>query len=189
MTRGLTLLAAASACIALTVPVHGYRERKDHFSRPQIGGWFGPVTPMGKIAEKVETNLGGGAFVRMTLPYRFLKVGVDSSYQKFKAKSRGVTELQFVPIYGNLLFQIPVDFPVRFQFKGGMGAGYLHLKPDNADVWDPLFMAGFEVSFPAGRIVNIGLRIDYLYILEGHLKGSKNGGHVLNTGIQLYFNI
>ncbi|MBN2077639.1 MAG: hypothetical protein JW838_01645 [Spirochaetes bacterium] len=187
MKRGIILLAAAAACIVLSFPAHAYRERKDHFSRPQIGGWFGPVTPMGEIAKKVETNLGGGAFVRLTLPYRYLKVGVDSSYQKFKSK--GVTELQFVPVYGNLLFQIPVDFAVRFQFKGGIGAGYLHLKPDNVGLWNPVFMAGFEVSFPAGRIVNIGVRIDYLYIYEGHLKGSKNGGHILNTGIQLYFNI
>ncbi len=187
MKRGIIFLAAVAALIVSALPAQAYRERKDHFSRPQIGGWFGPVTPLGEIAKKVETNLGGGAFVRMTLPYRYLKLGVDSSYQKFK--SQGVSELQFVPVYGNVLFQIPVDFAVRFQFKGGMGAGYLHLKPDNSNIWDPIFMAGFEVSFPAGRIVNIGLRIDYIYIYEGHLKGSKHGGHILNTGIQLYFNI
>ncbi len=166
---------------------YALREGKDHFSKPQIGGWFGPVTPLGEISKKVETNLGGGGFVRFTFPYRFLKIGFDSSYQKFISK--GVTELQFVPVYGNLLFQIPVDFPVRFQIKAGIGSGYLHLKPDNVDQWDPIFMTGLEISFPAGRIVNIGLRIDYIYIYEGHLKGSKNGGHILNTGIQLYFNI
>ncbi|OHD65654.1 MAG: hypothetical protein A2176_13510 [Spirochaetes bacterium RBG_13_51_14] len=164
-----------------------YKERKDYFSKPQIGGWFGPVTPLGETGKWVETNLGGGIFARYTLPYRFLKIGVDTSYQKYKSK--GVNELQFVPVYGNLVFQIPVDFPVRFQFKAGVGAGYLYLKPDDLDQWDPIFMGGFEVSFPAGRIVNIGLRIDYIYIYEGYIKGSKYGGHILNTGIQLYFNI
>lgn len=164
-----------------------YKERKDYFSRPQIGAWFGPITPLGPLAKKVETNLGYGAFARYTFPWPFLKIGIDSSYQKYKSK--GVNELQFVPLYGNLLLQIPVDFPVRFQFKGGAGAAYLNLKPDRVDQWDPIFMAGFEASFPAGRIVNIGLRIDYIYIYEGYIKGSKNGGHILNTGIQLYFNI
>jgi len=185
-----TILLCAVAGIILMMcrsDAYAYKERKDYFSKPQIGGWFGPVTPFGEISKRVETNLGGGLFVRFTLPYRYLKIGVDSSYQQFKSK--GVNELQFIPLYGNLLFQIPVDFPVRFQFKGGAGAGYLNLKPDKLTQWDPIFMAGFEVSFPAGRIVNIGLRIDYIYIYEWYIKGSKHGGHVLNTGIQLYFNI
>ncbi len=180
------------AVIALAIVIghsdaFAYKERKDYFSRPQIGGWFGPVTPVGKLARNVETNLGGGAFIRFTFPWPYLKFGVDSSYQKFKSK--GVNELQFVPVYGNLLFQIPVEFPVRFQFKGGIGGAWLSVKPDNKNGWDPVFMAGFEVSFPAGRIVNIGLRIDYIYIYEGYMKSSKNGGHIINTGIQLYFNI
>jgi len=183
-------MIGAAAVILLMIcrmDAFAYQERKDYFSKPQIGGWFGPVTPLGETGKWVDTNLGGGLFVRFTLPYRFLKIGVDSSYQQFVSK--GVKDLTFVPLYGNLLFQLPVDFPVRFQFKGGAGAGYLNMKPDNLIQWDPIFMAGFEVSFPAGRIVNIGLRIDYIYIYEGYIKGSKQGGHILNTGIQLYFNI
>ncbi len=164
-----------------------YKERKDYFSKPQIGGWFGPVTPLADLGRMVETNLGGGAFVRLTFPWHYLKFGVDSSYQLFK--STGVNELTFVPLYGNLLFQIPVDFPVKFQFKGGIGGAWLSIKPDNKSGWDPVFMAGFEISFPAGRIVNIGLRVDYLYIYEAYIKGSQNGGHIINIGIQLYFNI
>ena len=157
------------------------------FQSPRSGRGSGPSRRLAKPAKRVETNLGGGGFARFTFPWPFLKIGVDASYQKFKSK--GVNEMQFVPVYGNLLFQIPVEFPVRFQFKGGAGAGWLSVKPDNKSQWDPIFMAGFEVSFPAGRIVNIGLRIDYIYIYEGYISGSKNGGHILNIGIQLYFNI
>ncbi len=178
---------AAIALLASFSDAFAYQERKDYFSKPQFGGWFGPVTPVGDLAKRVETNLGGGAFFRFTFPWPYLKFGIDSSYQKFKSK--GVNELQFVPVFGNILFQIPVEFPVRFQFKAGAGGGWLSVKPDNKNGWDPIFMGGFEVSFPAGRIVNIGLRIDYIYIYEGYIKGSKNGGHIINTGIQLYFNI
>jgi hypothetical protein len=169
------------------VNAFAYKERKDYFSRPQVGVWGGPITPLGETGKRVETNLGYGGFVRFTFPWQYLKIGFDSSYQRYKSK--GVNDLTFVPVYGNLIFQIPVDFPVRFQFKGGAGTGWISIKPDNKNQWDPIFMAGFEVSFPAGRIVNIGLRIDYIYIYEGYIKGSKNGGHILNTGLQIYFNI
>lgn len=175
------------AFFLITTDAFAYKERKDYFSKPQIGAWFGPVTPLDKLGKRVETNLGGGGFIRLTFPWQYLKFGIDSSYQQFKSK--GVNELQFVPLYGNLLFQIPVEFPVRFQFKGGIGGAWLSIKPDNKNGWDPIFMGGFEVSFPAGRIVNIGLRIDYIYVYEGYLKGGKTGGHIINTGIQLYFNI
>ena len=188
MNRLFLYCAVFTAVLLLgSADLFAYQERKDYFSKPQFGGWFGPVTPVGDLGKRVETNLGGGAFFRFTFPWQYLKIGFDSSYQQFKSK--GVNELKFVPVYGNLLFQIPVDFPVRFQFKAGAGGGWLSIKPDNKSGWDPIFMAGFEVSFPAGRIVNIGLRIDYIYIYEGYLKGSKNGGHIINTGIQLYFNI
>jgi hypothetical protein len=184
---GLYILLIAAIFLLLQGNSFAYRERKDNFSKPQVGAWFGPITPMGEAGKRVETNLGYGGFARFTFPWPFLKIGADASYQKFKSK--GVNELQFVPVYGNLLFQIPVDFPVRFQFNAGAGAGWISVKPDNKSQWDPIFMGGFEVSFPAGRIVNIGLRIDYIYIYEGYIKGSKYGAHILNTGIQLYFNI
>ena len=40
-----------------------------------------------------------------------------------------------------------------------------------------------------GQIVNIGLRIDYLFIYESYLKGATRNGHVINTGLTLYFNM
>jgi hypothetical protein len=180
-----SVLSLAMAVVVLYgTGAYAYSERKDYFSRPQLGGWFGIITPMGDISNKVGTSLGGGIFGRLTFPYPYLKIGLDVSYQKFKQN-----DLQFVPAYANLLFQIPVDFPVRFQFKGGGGLGYIHLKPNNMGQWEPIFMGGFEISFPAGRMVNIGLRIDYIFIYEGYIKGSKAGAHVLNSAIQLYFNI
>jgi hypothetical protein len=177
-----------TALIVLNYTVaFAYSERKDYFSQPQVGGWFGIVTPLGPLSKKVDTSLGGGVYARFTFPWQYLKFGVDASYQKFK--ERGDNGLQFVPIFGSLIFQIPIDFPVRFQFKGGAGMGYVYIKPDRIGQWEPIFTGGIEVSFPAGRIVNIGLRIDYLYIYEGYLKGSTGGGHIINSGIQLYFNL
>jgi hypothetical protein len=181
-------IAILAVVIFHSIDSFAYKRKKGYFSRPQIGGWFGPISPLAETAKRVETGLGGGIFFRLTMPWwEYLKFGVDSSYQRFKSK--GVNELTFVPICGNILLQLPIDFAVRFQFKGGAGVGYIYIKPDELDQWDPVFFAGFEVSFPAGRIVNIGLRIDYYHIYEGYIKGSRNGGHILNTGISLYFNI
>lgn len=171
----------------LATSAYAYQDRKDYFNRPQFGGWFGPVTPLGKLSDRVTTQLGGGIFVRYNLPYRYLKLGLDASYQNFTSKD--VNDLKFVPFYGNVLYQLPIDFAVRFQFKAGVGGGWLMVLPDKKSGWDPIFMCGFEASFPAGRLVNIGLRIDYIYIYEGYLKGAKYGGHIMNMGIQLYFNI
>jgi len=161
--------------------------RKKYFTRPQVGLWYGPVTPVQETAEHVDANLGGGAFMRYNLPYEPLKLGFDSSYQRYE--SRGVDSLRLLPNYFNLLYLLPFDFPVRFQIKAGAGWCNVHLEPDNVSQWDPMFMTGMEISFPAGQTFNIALRIDYLCIYEKHLEGAETNGYVINTGISLYLNL
>jgi len=163
-------------------------ERKDYFLKPQIGAWFGPVTPVGVTAESLETNLGGGIFTRYNFPWRYLKIGADISYQFFE-QEQGVNKMHLVPIYGNLIFLFPFSIPIKIQAKLGAGAAYLHIQPDDASRWDPIFVFGGEFSFPAGRFLNIGLRVDYIHIYERYLKGAQVDGHVVNAGIALYFNL
>ncbi|HPK44771.1 MAG TPA: hypothetical protein PLV62_07310, partial [Spirochaetota bacterium] len=45
---------------------NGYAQRKrgDYFLKPQIGIWFGPVTPVFSTADDVDTDLWGGGFMR-----------------------------------------------------------------------------------------------------------------------------
>ena len=97
--------------------------------------------------------------------------------------------MHFVPFYGSLIYLLPLNLPVKLQIKGGLGGGYLRILPDDESRVNPIFTTGLEMSFPAGRIVNIGLRLDYIYIYEGYISGSKNGGHIFNAGISLYFNL
>ena len=181
------LFIVIGVIIFLSVDAFARKKRKEYFTRPQVGAWFGPITPLGKTAELVETALGGGVFARINTPYRFIKIGLDASYQKYESK--GVNELTFVPAYFSLIYLLPIDLPVRFQLKGGLGVGYLYLLPDKKDQWDPVFTVGLEISFPAGRIVNIGLRMDYIYIFERYKKNSESEGHILNIGVMVYFNI
>ncbi|MCP4137111.1 MAG: outer membrane beta-barrel protein [bacterium] len=159
--------------------------RKDFFAKPQLGLWFGPTTPLASTADAVDTfALGVGAFFRYNTPFRPLKVGFDVAYLHYD--SDGINQLDLVPMYFTGVYLLPLKLPVKFQLKGGAGTSWVAIEPDSESQFDLMFMTGVEMSFPAGRIVNIGLRIDYLYIFEGF---DNRGGHVLNTGITLYFNI
>jgi hypothetical protein len=164
----------------------------DYFTRPQAGIWFGVIQPVYTTFNLLGTNIGGGAFVRYNTPADKLKIGLETSYQDYGPKGlHGVNGLTLWPIYGELLYRIPVPLrvPFTFQFKAGAGGSYVRISPDRVSQWDPIGMLGFEFSFGAGRRINIGLRVDYIFIYEQHIKGAKNNGHVLNAGITLYFNL
>ncbi len=183
--------------LTTVLSVFSYREDAfgreiDYFNKPQIGIWFGILTPVYTTRSQVSTSLGGGGFFRYNSPFDNLKIGLDSSYQFYTAKpDDGVNTLTLVPVYGNFLYRIPLPakIPLIFQLKAGAGGCWVKIRPDRVSQWDPMAMAGFEGSFAAGRRINIGFRIDYLLIYEQHIKGAKRNGHVLNTGLTLYFNI
>jgi hypothetical protein len=164
----------------------------DYFNRPQVGIWFGVLTPVYTTYDQVSTSLGGGGFFRFNTPLDNLKIGLDSSYQFYDAKPKGgVNTLTLVPVYGNFVYRIPLPakIPLIFQLKAGGGGCWVKIRPDRVSQWDPMAMAGFEGSFAAGRTINIGFRVDYLLIYEQYIKGAKRNGHVVNTGLTLYFNI
>ena len=173
----------------ISTDLFAIRTRKDYFQKPQIGFWLGPITPIFKTGDLLETDVGAGAFVRFNTWWSPLKIGVDTSYNHFE--SEGVNELLFVPVYGSFIYLLPLNLPVKLQLKLGGGGGYVEIHPDSSSQWDPLFTIGFELSFSAGRIFNVALRIDYFYLYEGYVTGVDKwaGGHILNAGISLYFNI
>lgn len=181
------IIILAVVCIFVGESEAQRRRGRDPFQKFQTGFWFGPITPLHTTAEDVDTSLGGGAFIRSNSFFDSFKIGVESSYHYFE--SRGVNTLSLWPVYGNLLYRIPVKFPIIFQLKAGAGGSWVKIRPDREEQWDPLFVIGFEGSFPAGKVVNIGLRIDYLLIYEKHIEGARRNGHILDTGITLYFNL
>ncbi len=181
-------VALVGFAVLWMVPAHAQRKgAADYFLNPQVGLWFGPVTPVYTTADDVDTNLGGGLFFRYNTPYRPLKIGLDGSYQWYS--SRGVNSLTLWPVYGSVLYRLPIKFALTFQVKAGAGGCYVKVKPDDVRQWDPMGMVGFETSFPAGKYVNIGLRLEYQYIYEGYIQGARRNGHSVVTGITLYFNV
>ncbi len=171
----------------ITADLFASGSRKRYFNRPQLGVWFGPITPMFETGETLEPALGAGAFFRYNTPIDDLKIGFETAYQSYD--SSGVNSLRLIPAYMDLVYLLPINLPVRTQIKGGMGFCHVHMEPDDIKQWDPMLSTGLEISFPAGQLANIALRIDYLFIYEGHIKGSKNNGHVINAGISLYLNL
>jgi hypothetical protein len=159
------------------------RSKKDYFSSPQAGIWFGPITP---VNIPVDAGIGGGLFYRHTMPWKYLKVGFDTSFQYYDSKT--VNNLILVPFYASALFLLPINLPVKIQLKTGFGGNLAYAEPDSEFQVYPMFTAGFEVSFPAGRLVNIGLRVDYLLVIESHLTNGVNG-HFFNIGLSVYLNL
>ncbi len=188
MKRNRIAIVLAAVMLLLSAQNVFALSRKNYFYSSQAGLWFGPIAPLGPTADHIKSNLGGGAFFRLQMPWNLLKIGVDVSYQDFQ--SEGVNRMQSVPIRMEALFLLPFKkLPVNIQVKAAAGMSWMKVMPENVSLWDPLVGGGVEVSFPAGRIMNIGARVDYFYIMEGHKKPGAMGAHVFNAAITIYFNI
>ncbi len=183
--RLLTILLAVMV-LFIGIDLFAESSRKKYFMNPQVGIWYGPVTPLFDTSDLINPDMGVGLFFRYNLPVDLLKIGIDTSYQNYT--SDGINELTMVPLYMNMLYLIPIDIPVRLQYKLGAGSAYLFMEPDEISQWEPLFMTGFEVSFPAGKVANIALRLDYLFVYEEYMENAKENGHFFHAAIALYFN-
>jgi hypothetical protein len=164
--------------------------------KPQLGIWFGPVTPVPgtDLASVLTTSLGGGMFLRANVPTNSLRLEVGASYSYYT--SRSVARLHSIPVYGALSYTLPINLPLAFQVKAGAGGNFLRNYPEGAKNWLPAGYLGFETSFPAGRLINIGVRADYYFVYEKHLSPPSNNPNYevhnasfLNFGLMVNFNL
>ncbi|HRP69810.1 MAG TPA: hypothetical protein PLY93_09800 [Turneriella sp.] len=178
------------------LPLHAQVETETWRFKPQIGLWFGPVTPVPgtAIADVLITSLGGGIFFRGNLPTNTLRTEIGVSYGYYT--SRSTARLHSLPVYGALVYTLPINLPLSFFVKGGLGSNYLKNAIEGSQNWLPTGYLGFETSFPAGKLVNIGVRADYYYVYEKHLSAPANNpnyevhnGHFLNFGLMVNFNL
>jgi len=159
----------------------------DPLKFPQIGVWFGPVAPLASTRKSVDTVIGGGVFARVNLWQSPFKLGIDGSYQKYDSKS--INQITMYPVYGSLLYRLPISTMLAFQLKAGAGGAYIKAYPVNVQQWDPLFVAGGELFFPLGSMAAIGLRVDYLMVYEKRIPGAQRNGHFLNVGLFVNLNL
>ncbi|MFW5807961.1 MAG: outer membrane beta-barrel protein [Spirochaetota bacterium] len=182
-----TIVTLILLLFMIQVQLLAVRRRGDYFTRPQVGVQFGPYTPLFEVGEEVDSAIGFGAFTRIQIPRTPFKIGYDIMYHKHESMQNNA--LQLMPMYGSLQYRLPIDSPLNFQLRAGAGSTALWTEPDNMHRWDPTGMAGFEVSFPAGRIINLGLRLDYLLLYEKHLEGAEVNGHFLDASLCVFFNL
>jgi hypothetical protein len=164
--------------------------------KPQLGIWFGPVTPVPgtKISDVLTTSLGGGMFFRMNIPSNTLRFEMGGSYSYYTSQT--LARLHSIPVYGALAYTLPVNLPLAFQLKAGAGGNFLRNFPEGSKNWLPAGYLGFETSFPAGKLINIGVRADYYFVYEQHLSPPPNNpnyvvhnAHFLNFGLMVNFNL
>ena len=131
----------------------------------ELGFYLGSANPFpgSQTSRILDSGLGLGFFGRVQGPYIF-STEFGAGYANYLSKTeRGLT---IFPVYGCLVYKLPIELPVSFFVKGGGGASYVVARPANTAKWNPLGILGFEVSFVAGRKVRIGLRTDYHRIFE-----------------------
>lgn len=193
MPRSILLLLALTLT---SKSVFAQVETEQWRFKPQIGIWFGPVTPVPgtKISDVLTTSLGGGMFFRGNLPSNTLRTEIGFSYSYYT--SRTVARLHSIPVYGALVYTLPINLPLSFHVKAGAGGNFLRNYPEGAKNWLPAGYLGFETSFPAGRLINIGVRADYFLVYEQHLSPPANNpnyqlynAHFLNFGLMVNFNL
>ena len=196
MKKIKTIILFCSILLA-SVPIEGEEFVLDEgFQfRPLLGIWFGPVTPApgSELSNQLTTNLGGGIFFRINLPFNWLHTEIGTSFSNYS--SAGTQSLDSIPIYGAMSYKLPFNMPIALQAKAGAGANYFSNEPEGKSNTLPMLYAGFELSFPAGKWVNIGIRVDYFYAIENFVPTPSNvtnfkrvNGHFLNFGLMVNFN-
>lgn len=189
-------LLTACVLISLSSPLMAQYEEQDYRIHPMIGLWFGPITPIPgtELAGTLNTSLGFGGYFRINIPSDTFQMETGAYYSQLT--SFLTNRLIMVPVYGALVFKLPIQFALSFYFKGGAGSGYFENKPEVHGGWLPIFYAGFETTFPAGRWANVGARLDYYFIYESWMKvpsGYPSGyklinGHMIALSIVANFN-
>ena len=164
--------------------------------KSQLGIWFGPATPFPgtQLTEAINTNIGGGLFFRVNFPTNEFRLELGSSISYYTSAQN--ESLISVPTYGAISYTLPIELALKMQVKLGAGANYFYNTPEGSENTHPSLYIGYELSFPAGKIVNIGLRIDYTLAFESRLNPPGENpnfqvydGHFINFGLMLNFNL
>lgn len=155
------------------IPIRGQTQktkiknrRRVRIEKPEIGFWLGASAPVpnSQLQGLFQTGLGFGLFTRFLWPFNSVHTELGASYTSYLSNSN--RRLATTPVYAALAYELPFNLPISFFLKAGGGSAYVISRPANINGWDPLFFAGLEASFVAGRKVRIGMRLDYNKIYE-----------------------
>jgi hypothetical protein len=154
---------------------------------PGVGLWFGPTAPLFSTNDTVDGYLGGGLFHRANLPLNNFSYSFDTSYLHFNSNVE--KRLDVFPVTLSAVYELPLSLPVKLLFKAGGGMSYVYIRPEKLGGWDPTLHLGSEFYFPAGDMMRIGLRVDFMWLYERHINSGtrwvyENGSYAQKTGAQ-----
>ena len=179
-----------------SLPLFAQFELYESKIKSEIGICFGPtlVFPGTNLADKLNTSLGGGLFFRINLPNNTFRTEIGSSIHYYT--SDGEATLTSIPTYIAESYSLPIDLPLLFQIKLGFGFDYLLNFPEKNKAIHPALFSGFEMSFPAGKVVEIGIQINYYFTIESYLSPPidnpnfvLHNGHFISLGLMVNFNV
>lgn len=159
-------LISAIILVSALFPV-GLQARETEHLKHEIGMWLGgsfpfPSTPYDDV---LDSNVGGGMFYRISWPWIFY-TEFGFSYTTYFSETTQL--LVSAPVYGALVYPLPLPFRLQVMAKLGAGASYLEVRPQNRNGWDPMIYGGLEMSLLASRRFRVGLRLDADYIIDSH---------------------
>ncbi|MCB1170437.1 MAG: hypothetical protein KDK25_08900 [Leptospiraceae bacterium] len=159
-------LLATIVLVAVALPGALQARDSDHLKH-ELGIWLGgsfpfPSTPYDEV---LDSNVGGGMFYRVNWPWIFYS---EFGFSYTTYFSRTTQLLVSAPVYGALVYPLPLPFRLQVMAKIGGGAAYLEVRPQNLHGWDPMIYGGLEMSLLASRRFRVGLRLDANYIMDSH---------------------
>jgi hypothetical protein len=152
--------------MSLLLPA-GLQARESDYLRHEIGLWLGGSFPFpaSEYDAVLDSNVGGGMFYRVNWPWVFYS---EFGFSYTTYFSQTTQQLVAAPVYGALVYPIPLPFRLQVFAKLGGGATYLEVRPQNRNGWDPTIYGGLEMSLLASRRFRVGLRLDANYIIDSH---------------------
>ena len=141
--------------------------------KQEIGGFFGIASsvPGTILGGTLDSDFTGGAWYRINWPWVFY---LEAAFAGTRLESKEDLDTRFFPIYGSLGYRIPIKGKLDLFLKTGFGAAHVYIEPQKISGWEPMFTAGTELSIAAGNFIRIGVRLDYLLIIESHLSQAPN---------------
>ncbi len=162
----------------ISSPLQAQKTKEDKKSivsqyKQEIGGFFGiaSAVPRTTLGRTLSSDFTGGAWYRINWPWVFY---LEAVFGGARLQSKEDLSARFFPMYGALGYRLPLRGKLDLFLKTGFGAAHIYIEPQKISGWEPLFTLGTELSISAANFIRIGVRLDYLLIIESNLSAPAN---------------
>ena len=162
----------------ISSPLRAEKTKKDEKSivsqyKQEVGGFFGiaSAVPNTTLGRTLNSDFTGGLWYRINWPWIFY---LEAVFTGTRLQSKEDLSARFFPMYGTLGYRLPLKGKLDLFLKTGFGVSHIYIEPQKISGWEPLFTLGTELSISAANFIRIGVRFDYLLIIESNLSPPAN---------------